>query len=69
MRSFIGQNKRDCFSQCNAGADVVQAHMWCVSTLGEARHDCFSQCNAAAGMAQGHMSHVGRGPHRKMNRK
>ena len=45
----------DCFSQCNAGAGMVQAHMWCVVTLGEARHDCFSQCNAGADVVQRHM--------------
>ena len=26
----MGEARRDCFSQCNAGADVVEAHMWCV---------------------------------------
>ena len=24
----LGEARRDCFSQCNAGADVVQGHMW-----------------------------------------
>ena len=50
-----GEARQDCLSQCNAGADVVQARMWCVVPLGEARHDCFSQCNAGADVAQGHM--------------
>ena len=44
----LGEARHDCFSQCNAGADVVQARMWCVVALGEARRDCFSQCNAGA---------------------
>ena len=26
----LGEARRDYFSRCNAGADVVQAHMWCV---------------------------------------
>ena len=51
----LGKARRDCFSQCNAGADVVQVHMWCVVTLGEARRDCFSQCNAGADVVQVHM--------------
>ena len=42
----------DCFAQCNAGADVVQAHIWCVVTVGEARQDCLSHCNAGANAAQ-----------------
>ena len=41
VRSYIGGARHDCFSECNAGADVVQAHMWCVVTLGKARHDYF----------------------------
>ena len=51
----LGKARRDCFSQCNAGANVVQVHMWCVVTLGEARRDCFSQCNAGADVVQVHM--------------
>ena len=51
----LGEARHDCFSQCNAGADVVQAHMWCVVTLGEARHDCFSNGNAGADVVQAHM--------------
>ena len=33
MRTLLGEARRECFLQCNAGADVVQAHMWCVITL------------------------------------
>ena len=51
----LGEARRDCFSRCNAGATVVQAHMWYVVTLGEARRDCFSQCNAGATVVQAHM--------------
>ena len=40
----LAEARRDLFLQCNAGADVVQAHMWCVATLGEARRGYFSQC-------------------------
>ena len=38
--------RHDRFSQGNAGADVAEAHMWCIVTLGEAPRDCFPQCNA-----------------------
>ena len=54
----LGEASRDCFLQCNAGADVVQAHMWYVVTLGEARRDCFSQCNAGADVVKAHMWYV-----------
>ena len=29
----LGEARRDCFSQCNGGADVVQGKMWCLVTL------------------------------------
>ena len=48
----LGEASHDCFSQCNASADVAQARMWCVVTFGEARHDFFSYCNAGADVAQ-----------------
>ena len=38
----LGEASHGGFSQCNAGADVVQAHMWCVVALGEAKRDYFS---------------------------
>ena len=51
VRSYIGGSK----AQRNAGADVVQAHIWCIVTLKEARQDCSPQCNAGADVVQGHM--------------
>ena len=44
----MGEARRDLFTQCNAGVDVVQAHIWRVAALGEARCDYFLQCNAGA---------------------
>ena len=49
----VGAARRDCFSQCNAGADLVQALMWCIVISGEAGHDYFSQCNAGANVLCG----------------
>ena len=49
VSAWVWWRARDaCFVPCNAGADVVPAHMWCIATLGEARRDYFSQCNAGA---------------------
>ena len=55
VRSVIGGARHDCFSHCNAGADVVQARMWCVVILGEARPDYFSQCNAGVNVVEARM--------------